>query len=165
MEVVDLSLEQNKMDNCYHSQTEERRCATDAAGETRCELLRRVWRHCPGKPAEEVRTERSEVTGDEALALAQGLGGGSLFSENGRGGWSMLPGWSEPHDARSHAEATDPVGAMFSQLERQMEAALRGLGGFGGMQQMPQMPRRLPPNRPAEAPQQLPASTIRVDEV
>jgi len=114
-------------DKCYFSNSEERRCELGQDGQMRCEVLKRVWRHCPGKPPEQVKVEQSEMTGDAAEGIlgdlspfssffngrddssARSHGSLSIFSEENDpfrrdgGGWSFFGGRDEPSSRRDYS--------------------------------------------------------------
>ena len=53
-------------ERCSVSTSWERRCQTDDAGALRCETIKRKFRHCPGRPAEELSAEHVEHGADDA---------------------------------------------------------------------------------------------------
>ncbi|KAL1523751.1 hypothetical protein AB1Y20_018678 [Prymnesium parvum] len=49
-------------EECAFSQVIERHCATDEEGRLRCQTIRKLYKHCPGRHPEEV-IEREDETG------------------------------------------------------------------------------------------------------
>ena len=139
-------------EHCTISQHWERRCQTDEAGVLRCETLKRMYRHCPGRPPEEISVTKVE---DEGEPMAPSFGssppslGGHLFggpffgrgSDAGHGhGTVLLPG---PE-------------AMFQQFDA-MVGQLFGEHGDRPLRRRP--PTMAPLQQPSIPP------NIRVDEV
>ena len=130
-------------EQCWLSQSQETRCQTDAEGQLRCETLKRLWRHCPGKPPEELKTERSDAGPPQ---IPQ-----SPFA---------------PFDAhpprRLPVESTDGVLGLFAAMEEQMAAMMHGF--VGGMHRLPRLPRDAAPERDERA-SRPPRQPVRVDEI
>ena len=135
-------------DGCVLSTQIERRCSTDDAGVLRCQTLKRVWRHCPGKPPEELSVDSAENEGTHSPPelpwphhSAPHHGAGPGF-----GGFGSLGGFGGGFEH------------MLSQMQSMMEAFGGGLGGggLGGGGFGP-----MPPG--ASGPPQQPQ--VRVDEV
>ena len=153
---------------CSYSTSVERRCATDEEGRLRCQMLRRTFRHCPGKPAEEVeRIEESDGTAAERSLTPSPFGSGFPFG----GGFPFGSGFpfggnSSGADAQAHDPArphgfTDPF----------MDSLLRSFFGntFGGLLggDLPRGPEQSPsgpPERRAAGGGRTPQEP-RVDEV
>lgn len=150
---------------CSYSTSVERRCATDEEGRLRCQMLRRTFRHCPGKPAEEV--ERIEEESDGAAAewslTPSPFGSGSPF-----GNGFPFGGNSSGADAQARDPFTDPF--MDSLLGSFFGNTFGGLLG-GGLPRGPEQSPSGPPERRAagggRTPQEPRAAALRprVDEV
>ena len=135
-------------DACYISRSEEHRCQTDEDGQMRCTTLKRVWRHCPGQPPQELESEHSTTEAPQRS---------DAWPESRRPDpWGQRDG-QVPSPFAGDRSMGDVFG-MFAQMEAQMESLFRGLGGMGGGMQL------RPPVR-APQPRAPPAVQVEVDEV
>merc|ERR1712023_73157 len=66
--------------SCFRSTERSIQCQTGEDGKMKCEELKRIWKHCPGRQPEELSVERSELQGDEVPNF-----GGFGFSFGGHG--------------------------------------------------------------------------------
>lgn len=131
--------------------TQEQRCQTDEAGKMRCELIKRTWRQCPGKPSEEIASERSELPPDQ-LPQPFNFGGQSEWSFGapffGRRGHDSPGGGGAGRLPSLFGDGLDQMFAHFDSLFTQMP--------FG-------LPHEGP--RPHERPRAQPKAPIRVEEI
>ena len=147
-------------EQCHISTSWSRSCQTDENGLLRCETLKRMYRHCPGRAPEIVQEERAEEGAEHQNGSPFGGGGApSLF---GRGPGDAFP-------SPSPFGTLDPF-HIFQQFEQRMEA-LMGMGGlFRPPQlqqppgwQLPPPPAHPPPHSPSQPPSQ-PPPRMRVHE-
>lgn len=176
---------------CSTSTHIERHCQADEAGAMRCETIKRMYRHCPGRPPEELSVERTE--GDaEASSLFSSpwslLGLRPRAHEDGRpphGGFpfggSRLDGGHPPRGRGPHdgggfsndqpggfgqlggADQLGGFGQLFQQMEAMVDAA------FGGGLLHDDRGRPVTPGHggpPAREPERAAAPTrVRVEEI
>jgi hypothetical protein len=131
-------------DGCMRSTQWERRCATDEAGELKCETLRRVFRHCPGRAPEEVEREVNPPDGTPGSDRRVPFAADGLGTPRG-------DAW-QPHN--------------LDQMREQMEAMLGAFGQGGSWWSggtwpgaEPQLPGRAPRQPERREP------PLRVDEI
>jgi len=164
-------------DGCFYSTQHETNCRTGEDGATRCQLLKRVFRHCPGRTPEEVSREEEnfEQRSDEGHSR-----GGLL-----RNPWRIFSGVSgtDEHDERAIAphqssrpgifgsdlfrggffgfhEQGDPAAAMLRGMLQQMEEQFRRLDHH-----MAETPRQSPAHPSPPPRRQHSDVEVRIDEV
>jgi hypothetical protein len=94
--------------DCYYSTSSSRSCRS-INGESKCDLLRRVFRQCPGEPQREVFASHSTEEGGGGAAAQIGgalgdggglgdffLGGGGARGEGGAGGRPGVGAMADP---------------------------------------------------------------------
>ncbi|KAL3931399.1 MAG: hypothetical protein SGPRY_001140 [Prymnesium sp.] len=139
-------------EGCSFSKVIERRCATDEQGELRCHALTKIYKHCPGRPTEEIIEHESGSSTQQhdrhALAeprLPEGWG-----AERRGGGLADFRGLHE--DFRGMAAELDNVFRMF------------GFGEFGmGGRRFEEQPPRSHVPRQEHPARSFPG--VRVDEI
>ena len=127
-------------DACSYFRSEEQRCQSDDRGQMHCELLKRVWRQCPGQPAEEVETERTVTTPSEHGDARQPI--------------PEHEPWGFGRQQLTLPSQFGGLGDMFAQLEAMLHGPM-----LGSMQPERRLHGPAPPAQRAAPP------SVRVDEV
>jgi len=127
--------------DCYYSTSSSRSCRS-INGESKCDLLRRVLRQCPGEPQREVFASRSTEEGGGAAAQIGGaLGGGGGFGDfflggggAREGGGAGGPGMADPFALMEEMMGQFFGGGMHGGMHGGGHGAEhRGGGGGGGV--------------------------------
>ena len=92
-------MDPEQQQQCHISTSWQTACQTDAEGQMRCETLKKIWKHCPGKPPELVQEERVQEEGNER----------SPFGSSGPPSLFRAP-QADPHFG--HAMPMDPFGTF-----------------------------------------------------